>query len=348
MLSFVPIAKGPDSEETIQRMACIRRIADLLLKARHALALTGAGVSTASGLPDYRSPGSGLWETMDPLKVASAQSFCADPEAFYAALRPMADRLLRAEPNAAHLALADLEQQGLLAGIITQNVDGLHQRAGSQRVWELHGHLGGGHCLLCGRPSWREDHLARYVAEGEIPRCPECGGVLKPQVVLFGDPLPRWVFLEATGHIERCDLLLVVGSSLEVAPASDLPLWAMRRGVPVVIINETPTYLDEKAEVVVHGRAEEVLPCVVAACHTRRTFDEGMEDAERKGSLPISLRDFLARFGRAIFLRTQLCAKPWPVVQRAQHAAHKMWATLWATMPRHRQPNGHLEEEANG
>ena len=247
----------------------LERAADLILAARHALAFTGAGISTPSGIPDYRSPGAGLWETMDAMKVATSASFRADPAAFYRLLRPLAARLLLAEPNAAHRALADLEQWGLLACIITQNVDNLHQKAGSRCVWELHGHLRQATCLRCQRTFPAEGLLEDLLQGVDAPRCSCCGGALKPNVVFFGEPLPRYAWMEAAGEAERCDLILVVGSSLEVTPASDLPFMALRHGAKIVVINNVPTPLDEEAAVVLCDDLAVVLPRLAEACRLR-------------------------------------------------------------------------------
>ena len=244
----------------------ICQVADLVLKARHAVALTGAGMSTASGIPDFRSPGTGIWTHVDPLSVMSLAAFRADPEGFYRALAPLVGNWSQARPNAAHLALAQLEAWGLVAGIITQNVDNLHQEAGSRRVWELHGHLREATCLRCERVLPLNGQVDAFLESGEAPRCPECGGVLKPNMILFGERLPRYVYMEVMGHLEVCDLVMVAGSSLSVAPASELPFWAHRRGAKVVIINDAPTPADDLAAVVIRDRVERALPHLARAC----------------------------------------------------------------------------------
>jgi len=247
----------------------LQRVAELLLTARHTVAFTGAGISTPSGIPDYRSPGTGLWEKMDPMAVASLRAFRADPEAFYRAMRPFAAKLLAAQPNPAHLALAALERDGLLACVITQNVDHLHRAAGSRRVWELHGDLREAVCVNCKRILPADGLWHRFLQEGSIPRCASCGRALKPNLILFGEPLPRYIFLEATGEAERCDLMLVVGASLEVAPACELPFVALRHGARVVVLNSAPTPADGQAQVVIRHDLAEVLPRLAEICRAR-------------------------------------------------------------------------------
>ncbi|HID86139.1 MAG TPA: NAD-dependent protein deacylase [Anaerolineae bacterium] len=243
----------------------IQRAAELVSTSSYAVALTGAGVSTPSGIPDFRSPGSGLWEKVNPLLVASFLSFRLQPQAFYDWARPLARKLLEAEPNPAHHALAELEEMGLLRAVITQNIDGLHQRAGSKRVLELHGHLREATCLQCHKVVPAQGLIEAFLERGEVPRCP-CGGLLRPNVVLFGELLPKGILLEAWGEAERCDLMLVAGSSLEVAPASEIPLMARRSGARIIIVNYQETCLDRLADVVIHEDVAEVLPQIVEAC----------------------------------------------------------------------------------
>lgn len=244
----------------------IARAVALLRKARHAVALTGAGISTPSGIPDFRSPESGLWEQANPLEVASLSAFRRRPEAFYTWVRPLVEALLTARPNPAHMALAALEAGGWLKAVITQNIDDLHRRAGSRQVLELHGHLREATCLHCRRVVATDTLLGDFLASGEVPHCTECGGVIKPNVVLFGEELPVAVLNAAMKHARRADLMLVVGSSLEVAPASHLPLMVHRHGGCLIIVNLTPTYVDDLADVVIHGNVAEVLPCIAQAC----------------------------------------------------------------------------------
>jgi len=240
----------------------IAHAADLLRRAQQAVALSGAGISTSSGIPDFRSPGCGLWEHADPLAVASIAGFGQHPEAFYTWIRPLARQVVHARPNAAHVALARLEAAGTLRSVITQNIDGLHQRAGSRRVHEVHGHLREATCTRCGRVVATDALLTAFIACNEAPRC-ACGGVVKPNVVLFGEELPAEIWAAAEQDVEACDLLLVVGSSLAVAPASGLPLRAAGHGARIIIVNYEPTPVDGLADVVMHLDVVQVLPRIV-------------------------------------------------------------------------------------
>jgi len=247
-----------------QLRPAVDRAADLLRRAGHAVALTGAGISTPSGIPDFRSAGVGLWERYDPMAVASLTRFRYSPEAFYDFLQPLASQILAAAPNAAHRALARLEQAGRLVGVITQNIDQLHQRAGSQHVLEVHGNVQRATCIACYREVLAGPYLREFVEHGTVPRCTACGGVLKPNVILFGEELPRATFNQARAWCAAADLLLVVGSSLEVTPASLLPQVALEAGARLIIINREPTYLDQRAEAVFRQDLVEVLPDLAA------------------------------------------------------------------------------------
>ncbi len=242
----------------------IRQAADLFRAARYAVALTGAGVSTASGIPDFRSPGSGLWEQADPYEVASLDGFVRRPAAYYAWVRPLARLIREARPNPAHLALAELARRGLLKAIITQNIDGLHQTAGSQVVLELHGNHREATCMKCLKIVPASRYMDQVIETGEVPLC-ECGGVLKPNTVLFGEMLPVGTFYRAEQEARQCDLMLVAGTSLEVAPASNLPEMALRHGAGLIIVNRQRTALDDRATVVIHDDVTRILPAVVQA-----------------------------------------------------------------------------------
>jgi NAD-dependent deacetylase len=246
----------------------IERAAALIVNSKYVVALTGAGISTPSGVPDFRSPGSGLWEKVNPLLIASSFSFRLQPQVFYEWARPLARKLLEAEPNPAHRALAELEEMGLLKAVITQNIDNLHQKAGSKRVLELHGNMRQATCLKCHKVVSAQGMIERFLEEGEVPYC-SCGGLLKPNVVLVGEQLPRWVLLEAWGEAERCDLMLVVGSSLEIVPAAEIPFVARRRGARAIVVNYQPTPLDSQADVVIHQDVAEMLPRIIGECRDR-------------------------------------------------------------------------------
>lgn len=234
----------------------IRTITGLLLDSAHAVVLTGAGVSTESGIPDFRSPGSGLWTMVDP-NLFTIEGFKANPAGFYRAGNHFFRLLTEAKPNEAHLAFAELEKRGLIKAIITQNVDGLHQKGGSGRVLEIHGSLGSASCLHCSRRVAIEA-VVGDLKEGLLPPlCLDCGEPLKPDVVLFGEPLAP-DYTEALEEARRADLIMVVGSSMQVSPANELPSMCEN----LVIINRAPTFYDRQARVVVNesaGRAMKLL-----------------------------------------------------------------------------------------
>ena len=242
----------------------INRAAELLAQSRNAVALTGAGVSTPSGIPDFRSADSGLWEKHDPMVVATLSAFRRKPENFYDWIRPLIDVTDQAQPNPAHTALAELEQIGPLKGIITQNIDGLHSAAGSRNVYEVHGHVREVECIGCGRSESSAPYLARLAAEGTIPRCPACGSTLKPKVILFGELLPFEIMNRAHAAVEQADLMVIAGSSLEVAPVSELPWLAHQNGAKIIIVNFEPTQIDRLAEVAIGGDVATILPAITA------------------------------------------------------------------------------------
>ena len=244
----------------------IDHAADLLQRSRYAVALTGAGVSTRSGIPDFRSPGSGMWERVDPFEVASIFAFRRKPEAFFDWIRPWARQLQAAQPNAAHLALAQLEFAGILKVVITQNIDGLHQKAGSRRVLEVHGHMREATCMRCYRVFPSQQFIEPLIADGSVPRCPDCSNVLKPNVILYGEQLPARVMQDAQRQACQCDVMLVAGSSLEVAPASDLPRLAQRHGARLILVNLQPTYLDDQADFTIRADVTQVLPQLAEIC----------------------------------------------------------------------------------
>lgn len=242
----------------------VQSAARILSGSNYAVALTGAGISTPSGIPDFRSPSYGLWQHVDPFEVASRWGFERHPEKFYAWVKPLAAAMVAARPNDAHRALAVLESASLIRAVITQNVDGLHQQAGSRNVHEVHGHLREATCLACGATYPSEGLLERFVSDGRLPRC-TCGGVLKPSVVLFGELLPPDVAQAAQEAVARCDAMLVAGSSLTVSPAGDWPAEMVARGGDLLIVNQTPTPLDDAATVVIRGDVGQVLPAVARA-----------------------------------------------------------------------------------
>jgi NAD-dependent deacetylase len=237
--------------------------ANLLRGSKNTIAFTGAGISTPSGIPDFRSAHSGMWEKVDPLVVASIYGFRQNPDAFYQWIYPLARLLLNAQPNPAHLVLARMEERGYLKGVITQNIDMLHTRAGSRVVHELHGHMRDATCIHCFTIYPAEPIMIQFLDDRKVPHCPRCGGVIKPNVILYGEQLPVLVMQAAKEAARQAEVMLIVGSSLEVAPASDLPVLAQRNGAKLILINLEPTHVDSMAEVVIHADAAEILPQIM-------------------------------------------------------------------------------------
>ena len=244
----------------------IEHASDLLLNARQVVALTGAGLSTPSGIPDFRSRDTGLWANYNPMEIATLQAFRHRTVEFFNWIRPLVHLMIQAQPNAAHRALAELEAAGRLATVITQNIDGLHQRAGTANVVELHGNIYTATCVRCYRVLASDQFVQALITEGRVPVCPTCGNVLKPNVILFGEALPAQALMAAKRAINRCDLMIVAGSSLEVAPASDMPLTVLARRARLIIINRDPTYLDDQADVLIRDDLALALPALAAAC----------------------------------------------------------------------------------
>lgn len=219
----------------------IRTLAGMVTESQKTIILTGAGISTESGIPDFRGP-DGLWSKVDPMYVFSADTFIYRPKVFYETGLPLLDTLHSARPNPAHEVIAGMEKAGLVWGVVTQNVDGLHQKAGSSRVYEVHGHLRSATCLKCGgKIAW--DELVRLTSEGPLPPlCDVCEGVYKPDAVFFGDPMPP-DFDESYRQSGDADLMIVAGSSLEVSPVNYLPHFSKK----LAIVNIGPTTADYKA-----------------------------------------------------------------------------------------------------
>lgn len=245
-------------------LSAIQSAAEIIRKSKRGVVLSGAGISTPSGIPDFRSPQTGLWSKLEPLEVASTLSFRYDPQRFFEWLRPLATRILTAEPNAAHLAVSHLQQMGYVQTIITQNIDGLHQKAGSKNVVEVHGTFETMTCVECYTKVSSRPYIQPYLEQGTIPRCPSCAGILKPDVILFGEQMPYQPWRQAQKASQHCDLMIVAGSSLEVLPVARLPMQAIERGAHLIIINRTPTYLDVRADVVFSEDVAVILPHIVA------------------------------------------------------------------------------------
>ncbi|MGD9382055.1 MAG: NAD-dependent deacylase [Candidatus Thorarchaeota archaeon] len=232
---------------------------DIIKKSKRIVALTGAGISVDSGIPDFRSEG-GLWERYDPHEYATYDSFLINPEKFWQMGQELAEVILEAEPNPAHKGLVKLEESGKLVGIITQNIDNLHQSAGSKKVIELHGNYLRAYCMNCGMQYIGED-IHRRVVEGEIPPiCDQCGGVLKSEAILFGEPLPEKPMEEAVDMCRSADLMLIIGSSLTIYPVAFLPQLAKDEGAKIIIVNITGTNRDHIADLVLKGRSSEIIP----------------------------------------------------------------------------------------
>jgi len=245
-----------------QTLTSIDYVVELLRKAKHAVVLTGAGISTPSGIPDFRSEGTGLWSRDEPMEVASLNTFRTDPERFFIWFRPLASLIFNAIPNPAHIALAKLEKANRIHGIITQNIDGLHHKAGSNNVIEMHGTLRTLSCTQCFQKAQAEKYLKSFVEKGELPRCSECGGLMKPDAILFGEQLPQNAWYAAQRDSRQCDLMLVAGSSLEVLPVAGLPMQAIDRGAHLVILNNTATYLNVRADVTIQEDVAEIIPAI--------------------------------------------------------------------------------------
>lgn len=240
----------------------ITRAARLLRGAQNVAVLTGAGIGRPSEIPDFRSE-SGLWSQDDPMEAVSLRSFRDNPQRFYSWLQPLLTLMEKARPNAAHLALAELEAMGIVRAVVTQNIDRLHQQAGSKVVHELHGSMESATCFHCGAHSPAAP-LLDDMRQARAPRC-QCGGTFKPDITFFGEELPQQTFVLAQRAMEQCDVLLIVGTSLMVNPAAGLPLIALHRGARVIIINMSDTYIDGYAEVALQEDVAEALPAILAA-----------------------------------------------------------------------------------
>jgi NAD-dependent deacetylase len=241
----------------------VREAAELLLKSEYAIVLTGAGISTESGIPDFRGE-SGIWKKYKPEIYGSIQSFLNNPSKFWKMAEEIAPTLFNAEPNPGHYAIAELEKMGIIKAVITQNVDELHQKAGTVIAYEVHGNINRFTCLGC-RASYNKEQLLRKVKREKHlpPVCDYCGMPLKPSVVLFGENLPNFEKYMSIDLAKKSDVMLIAGSSLTVAPVCDLPLYTLREGGKLIIINDEPTFLDERAEITINRKTGTVLPLIV-------------------------------------------------------------------------------------
>lgn len=240
------------------------RLAELIRDSGCTVALTGAGVSVPSGIPDFRTPETGLWANVDPMEVAHIDVFEGDPERFWSYYRPRFHSLGERRPNGAHEALAELERRGLLEGVITQNIDRLHRAAGSDNVVEMHGSIETSACRSCGASYGLEQVDALFDEEG-VAVCANCQGAVKPDVVLFGEMLPEAAMRRAQELAERAELMLCVGSSLVVHPVAGLPGLTLAAGGRLAIVTQGPTPYDGEAVLKLEGEVDEELAGLLAA-----------------------------------------------------------------------------------
>ena len=240
------------------------RLAELIRESPRTVALTGAGISVPSGIPDFRTPETGLWANVDPMEVAHIDVFERQPARFWSYYRPRFQSLGDKRPNAAHGALAELERRGLLEGVITQNIDRLHRAGGSRNVVEMHGSIETSSCVRCAT-AFDLDEVEALFDEDGIALCSACGGAVKPDVVLFGELLPESAMTRARDLAERAQLMICVGSSLAVHPVAGLPQLTLERGGRLAIVTKGPTPYDGDAELKLDGEVEEELAAVLAA-----------------------------------------------------------------------------------
>jgi NAD-dependent deacetylase len=238
-------------------------LAALVRERQPCVVLTGAGISTESGIPDFRSP-AGIWAKYDPMEYASIGTFRRDPVKVWEFYALRFELLRTVEPNAGHLALADLERRGLVEAVVTQNVDGLHERAGSRAVVEVHGSIRSASCLACGHRVGLEDVIVA-LRDPSVPSCPQCAAVLKPDIVMFGELLPAAAIDRAVELARRAGLLLVVGSSLEVQPVAGLPAETISSGGALAIVNRGPTPFDQLASIRIEAGAGETLSALAGS-----------------------------------------------------------------------------------
>jgi NAD-dependent deacetylase len=240
----------------------IERARKLVSNSKKITALTGAGISVDSGIPDFRSEG-GLWERFDPHEYATIESFMKNPTKFWTMGRELAETILQAKPNSAHIGLSKLESNKKLIGIITQNIDNLHQEAGNKRIVELRGNYLRAYCVECNK-EYVGEAVHQRVANGEIPpRCDVCKGVLKSEAILFGEPLSEKAMREAVELCRNTDLMLVIGTSLSIYPAAYLPQLAKNEGAKIILINLEGINRNDVADIVIRGRATEIIPKLV-------------------------------------------------------------------------------------
>jgi NAD-dependent deacetylase len=251
-------------ERQIATAVAAEQLAELIRESGCTVALTGAGVSVPSGIPDFRTPETGLWANVDPMEVAHIDVFERDPARFWSYYRPRFQSLGDKRPNAAHEAIAELERRGLIEGVITQNIDRLHRAGGSQNVVEVHGSIETSSCTRCATCFEIDEVDALFDPEG-VALCSHCGGPVKPDVVLFGELLPESAMARARSLAERADLMICVGSSLAVYPVAGLPQLTLERGGRLAIVTKGTTPYDEDAELKLAGEVDKELAATLAA-----------------------------------------------------------------------------------
>ena len=248
--------------------ALIGRLGAMISRAERIVAFTGAGISAESGIPTYRGEG-GVWDKYNPDLYAGIDHFRKDPSYYWRFFSEVRLGLLKdIRPNAAHKALARMERAGKLSSVITQNIDGLHQDAGSRKVIELHGNTREIYCTVC-RTDYAFETLCGILECSNPPLCPSCGGVLRPDIVFFGEPLPNRALAEASLEVQNCDLIMAIGSTLSVQPAAGFPLIARDHGAKFAIVNKGETCLDDYADMVIDGSAGEILAAVLLSANIK-------------------------------------------------------------------------------
>ncbi|MFX1526266.1 MAG: NAD-dependent deacetylase [Promethearchaeota archaeon] len=241
----------------------IRKFAQLIIDAKKIVVLSGAGMSTESGIADFRSPGTGLWEQVNPNEFASIHSYISDTQKNLKFMLEMGMNIFKARPNNGHKSLTKLQKLGKLEGILTQNIDGLHRKAHTKNIIELHGTVNEAICMRC-KEIYPITTMINQVLKGNYsPSCEVCGGLLKPNAIFFGEPLHSETLVQADEMISDCDLLIVLGSSLLVYPVAFYPRKALSAGAKLAIINIQHTDMDDNAEVVIHEKIGDIFPKII-------------------------------------------------------------------------------------
>jgi NAD-dependent deacetylase len=251
-------------ERQVAVSSATERLAEMIRGSRSTVALTGAGISVPSGIPDFRTPETGLWAKVDPMEVAHIDVFERDPARFWSYYRPRFQSLADKRPNRAHEALAELERRGLIEGVITQNIDRLHRAGGSENVVEVHGSIETSSCRRCAA-SFELEQVEELFDERGVALCSSCGGPVKPDVVLFGELLPESAVARARDLAERAKLMVCIGSSLIVHPVAGLPQLTLEQGGRLAIVTKGATPYDDEAELKLEGEVEVELEALLAA-----------------------------------------------------------------------------------